>query len=238
MRSRDPAFLCFPNVPIPVQPIRNMPSRRRPIWIALAVLAAAWLLALGGFGVARSLKVTPEKVLAYMHQTDLSRLSGPERAAALRKLAAMLNALSLEERRQARLDKEWPRWLAAMTDEEKGGLMEATLPTGFNQMLTAFEKMPADKRRQAVEDAVKRMRENRKRQAEEGKDGEVAMSDTNAPPEMSPELREQAVKLGLKTFYDSGSAQMKAELAPVLEEMQQDMESGRMFRQNFRRRPE
>ncbi|HTH49682.1 MAG TPA: hypothetical protein VMB21_19370, partial [Candidatus Limnocylindria bacterium] len=131
-----------------------MTSRNRPLLIALAVLAVAWALAFAGFGIARHLKVTPEKVRAYLHSVDFAHLSGPERALALRKLAAMLNALSLEERREARRDGTIDRWFAAMTDAEKGGFMEATMPTGFRQMLTAFEQMSPEKRRKAVEDSV------------------------------------------------------------------------------------
>jgi hypothetical protein len=138
-----------------------MTARNRPLFIALAVLGVAWALALAGFGIARHLKVTPEKVRAYLHTVDFNHLTGPERAAALRKLAAMLNALSLEERREVRRDGRMAEWFAAMSDDEKGGFMEATMPTGFRQMMTAFEQMPAEKRRKAVEDPVRRMREER-----------------------------------------------------------------------------
>jgi hypothetical protein len=207
-----------------------MSPRRRPLMIAAAAVAVVWLLAFGGYATARAMKVTPEKVRAYIHSVDFAKLSGPARLAALKKLAAMLNALSLQERQSARLDAEWGRWMEAMNDDEKGVFMESTLPTGFKQMMVAFEEMPLEKRRKAVNDSVRRLREARQRRLEEAKNGDDPQpADTNAPPPLSPELQEKAVQLGLKTFYDTGSATMKVELAPLLEEMQQDMADGQLF---------
>jgi len=192
----------------------------------LAVLAI-WMLAMAGFTLARNAQMTLEKVKAYVESVDLSKLSGDARAEALRKLADMLNALSLEERQRARLERLTWGWLAQMTEEEKASFIEATLPTGFKQMLSAFEQLPEDKRRRTIDDALKRLRE-----AQAGAPGALSRTNaagTNAPPPLSDELQAKIRTIGLRTFYTQSSAQTKAELAPVLEEMQRVMESGRPF---------
>jgi hypothetical protein len=98
------------------------------------------------------------------------------------------------------------------------------MPTGFKQMISAFEELPEDKRRQAVDGALKRLREQRERSG-----ANQAGSGTNNTP-LSPELEAKVRTIGLKSFYSESSAQTKAELAPLLEELQRSMESGRAFR--------
>jgi hypothetical protein len=186
------------------------------------------VVALTGYRIAKNAKVTAEKVKAYAEAVDISQLKGEARARALQQLEDMLNRLSLEERRKARLDRAAWNWMERMTEEEKGQFIEATMPTGFKQMLTSFEQLPEDKRRKTVDDALRRLREARDQAG--GMPAGGPRGGTNGPPILSEELQAKVRSIGLKTFYSQSSAQTKAELAPVLEEMQRIMESGRPFR--------
>lgn len=202
--------------------------RRRPVLYAALALTVVWLVALCGFLLARHSKVTAEKVAQDPRTEDLSRLSADARAKALRDLARQMNALSLEERRRARLDGEWERWFGQMTDAEKSALIEATLPSGFKQMITSFEQLPDDQRQRAIEDAIRQLK-----RTQDGLDleqpGPFWRERTNRI-ELSADLQQKVVKIGLKTFYSESSAQTKAELAPLLDEMQRTMEKGALFR--------
>ena len=197
--------------------------RLRPLYFGAAALVAVWLLAWGGFRIAQNSKITAAKFSAYLRAVDLEKLHGAAREQALRELADKLNALIPEERRRARVDREMDRWFQQMTEEEKGKFIESTMPTGFKQMLTSFEKLPEDKRKKVIDDTLKRFEDIRKGELPPGEG-------TNRPPPMSKELQKKVVTVGLSSFYSQSSAQTKAELAPVLEEMQRLMESGQLFR--------
>jgi hypothetical protein len=201
-------------------------QRQKPVIWALCALAAIWLAAGITFAIVKHAKVTPEKVRDYVASVDFSKLSGADRKAALRKLADMLNHLSLEERQHLRLDGRAYQWFEEMTEEEKGEFLEATMPTGFKQMLTAFEEMPEERRKRAVDQAVKSLKDAREKMLASG---EMPAPQTNGIV-LSDDLRQKVAAIGLKSFYSQSSAQSKAELAPVMEELQRMMETGAMMR--------
>ena len=204
-------------------------QRWRPVVFSLLAVCGIWLVALAGYRIARNAKMTAEKVKAYAGSVDISKLSGAARAKAIQELEDKINALSLEERRKTRLDREASNWFERMTEDEKAGFIEATMPTGFKQMLTSFEQLPEEKRRKAIDDALRHLREARDQLA--GGPGGGNQGGANSQPVLSPELQAKVRTIGLKTLYSQSSAQTKAELAPVLEELQRVMESGRPFRQ-------
>ena len=199
--------------------------RLRPVFVALTTLVLIWIVAIVGYRIAKNAVVTPDKIRAYIASVDFSHLTAAEREAAIQKLAAMLNALTLEERQSLRMERL--AWFNQMTEAEKGEFLDATMPTGFKQMLGAFENLPPDKRKHVVDQAIKQMQDAREKMAATGQ----------APPPgtngmvLSPELQDKVTTIGLQSFYSQSSAQTKAELAPFLEEMQRTMEMGRMLRQ-------
>jgi hypothetical protein len=195
------------------------------MWAGIG-LVAIWAAAFAGYTVFKNLKVTAEKVRTYVDTVDLSKLSGDERARAIQRLADMLNKLSAEERRQMRLGRAAEGWFLQMTEEEKGAFIEATMPTGFKQMISAFEEQPPERRQRAIDNALKRLREASSEMAAQ----QAVVGGGNNRPPLSPELEEKVRTIGLKTFYSQSSAETKAELAPLLEELQRAMESGRMMR--------
>ena len=203
-------------------------QRWRPLFFSLIALLAIWGLAFTGYTIAKHSRVTSEKVRAYVESVDLSKLSPDARARAIQRLANMLNALSPEDRRQARMERIAWGWFGQMTEEEKAAFIDATMPTGFKQMLASFEQLPEEKRRRAIDDAVRRLKESQQKLQSDGPAADAGA--TNAPPGLSQELQAKVRTIGLKTFYSQSSAQTKAELAPVLEELQRVMESGRPLR--------
>ncbi|MGZ4964556.1 MAG: hypothetical protein ACXWBP_05745 [Limisphaerales bacterium] len=172
--------------------------------------------------------MTADKIHAYVAQIDLSKLSGTARAQAIRDLADKINRLSPEERRTARLDGIWSKWFQEMTEDEKATFLEATMPSGFKQMLASFEQQPEDKRHRAITNAMERLKDARE-MSQSDYDKKTKPKGTNQPV-VSEDLQKKIAVIGLKSVYSDSSAQTKAELAPLLEEIQKNMEAGRMFR--------
>ena len=192
----------------------------RPIFFLLLALLLVWITAAAAYVVFKNSRMTAEKVELHLREIDWGKLNAAERAEVLHKLMAEINSLSTDERQKYRRDGEWRTLFNEMDEAEKSAFIEGTMPSGFKQVLATFEQLSPEKRKRTIDETLKHLREDGDGKRER---------DTNAPV-MSPALQQKMVSVGLKSFYTEGSAQTKAELAPVLEEMQQMMEKGTLFR--------
>jgi hypothetical protein len=202
------------------------PYTQRPILIAIGALALAWLLAWAGYVIARHSKMTAERVTQYQHSIDLARLSAADRIRFLKGLAERLNALSPDERQNWHLDQDWFRQL---TDEEKAYFIDAFLPGEMQTALRMFERWPKDRQQQEIDQALRELRNN----AVNPGAGQTRGLDGTNPPLLNPELDKKVRTMGLNTLFSQGSAQTKAQLAPLLIEVQRQLESGQLNMNGF-----
>lgn len=196
--------------------------------VAVLVVTLGWAVAICGYYLAKNSRMTAEKVRVYAESVDLAKLSPSARAKALQTLADKLNSLPMEERQKARFDRVGQLWFGAMTEPEQSEFVERTMPTGFKQMISAFENLPEAKRQKAIDDAFKHLHQTRL-DLEAGREpqrGGTGLQRGPGGPPISPELEERIRTIGLKAYFTQSSAQTKAELAPVLEELQRVMELG------------
>jgi hypothetical protein len=210
-----------------------MARQQRFIICAVATIVGIWVLAMAGHWYLENAKMTAEKVRAYMESVDFASLTGDARADAIKELEDKLNGLSYEERQRLRLQHLLGKWFNEMTEAEKSQFVEATMPTGFKQMINAFAQLPEEQRHKLIDNTLSGLRNNpgdgSGRRLQNGTNAPVGGANTNAPV-ISPQLESEIRNIGLNTFYSQSSAETKAELAPVLEELQHQMENGRVLR--------
>ncbi len=80
----------------------------------------------------------------------------------------MLNGLTFEERQQMDRSGVTRNFFRELTPDEQGAFLDATLPTGFKQMMESFNRMDPAKRKAFVERAVR---------ADEGAPGRCAAAE-------------------------------------------------------------
>lgn len=180
-------------------------------WLKIGgALAAVWLLAFAAIHFARRAKPTPESVAAFFQSEKLDGKSAAERAKLIDKGAALLNRLDFEERSQLRRDRVPEKFFLKLNKDEQGRFLDAALPAGFKQMMEAFNKMEPVKRREFVAKALDEMKKH---------EGEAPEHDID-----DPNVR-RIIDQGLRSFYNDTSAEVKLDLAPLIEQMQRNMQS-------------
>lgn len=182
-------------------------------WLKIGlVLCAIWAIAAGAIYLARSRKATAQSVSAYIEASDINSKSGADRRKVIDHVAAMLNRISLDERDQLRHQHVTDRFFRSLTPEEQAAFLDATLPTGFKQMMDAFNKMDPAKRKEFVDHALSEMR---------NRDG------GQPPRDVDEKNVQKIVDEGLHAFYSDANADVKLDLAPLIEQMQKNLQGSR-----------
>jgi len=202
-----------------------MKNRRfRPLIYAAIALVMVWIIALTVFFLSGKSKMTIEKVDGFLASTDLTQLSAADRARAVDEFGDMVNGLSAEDRMKWRREEAWKKWFKAMNDAERSKFIEKTLPSGVKQMLDAFSQLPADQRKKMVDNAVN----NLKQGGANGMNNQGGNYGQNGAPPLSPELEQQVRQIGLAELYTHSTPQTKADLAPLLDQVETQIRNGRM----------
>ena len=182
------------------------------IWLKAALaLAAVWAAAGLGIWWLHANKPTPQSVTAFLDGANINAKSGRDRERTIHRAEDQLNDLSFEQRQELQKNGSTRRFFLAMTKEEQSAFLDATLPADFRQMMEVFNKMDPAKRKAFVTKAVEEMKKH---------EGEGPVRG------MDEQMGAKIVDQGLKSFYADANADTKIDLAPLIEQMQRNIQFG------------
>ncbi len=182
------------------------------VWLKTTLaLAAVWIVAAGAIHWLHASQPTAASITGYLARTDLSAQSARDRARTIRRVEDQLNDVTYDERQRLQRSGVTRKFFRSLTPAEQTAFLDATLPAGFRQMMESFNKMDPAKRKQFVDHAVDEMKKH---------EGE------GPPPGADAEINQQFVNQGLKSFYSDANADTKLDLAPIIEQMQRNLQGG------------
>lgn len=174
----------------------------------ILILAGIWCVAGVVLLFSRSASPSPEKLRAYIVAHPLEGMAEPGRAAILEKTASQLNRLDFDQRRELREGAVLRTFFEGLTPAERSRFLDLTLPEGFRQMMSALNKMTPEKRQRLVRRALDDIQKNSPQSAERINEEEV----------------KKILGQGVSSFYEEASSDVKLDFAPVLEELQRNIQ--------------
>lgn len=179
-------------------------------------LAVIWATALGLKGWAHSRQASAEAVIARAASVEsLEALPSEKRRLHLQALADEVNRLSFEERRQLALRRGLDATFEQMNDAERQAFLDRTLPQGFAQIIEVFNRMTPEERRAAVDRALDDLRQ-----------AEAQATETDwsrARARLEDGSLQRVVEQGFQAYLQTANAETKLALAPVIEQIQQNV---------------
>ena len=183
--------------------------KRRFVLQAALALALVWSAVAATTAAMNARIPTAEKLLARLAEKPLDRGSRTE---AVERVAAEYVRLPFLEKRELRSPEAGGRFegfLAQLSGEEKSLFVERALPRGFRELLDGFGKMDQRERQRNLERSRRELLEN--------------LGDSPAKlmiEAAGPALLKQIAEKGLGPFFDSLPPDMKLQMLPMIEQMQ------------------
>jgi len=174
----------------------------------ILILAGIWCVAGVVIWASRSASPSPEKLREYIESHPLAGMTEPERAAILEKTAAQLNRLDFDQRRELREGVVLRKFFEGLTPAERSRFLDLTLPEGFRQMMSALNKMTPEKRQRLVKKVLDDIQKNSPQSADRIDEAEV----------------KKILEQGVSSFYEEANSDVKLDFAPVLEELQRNIQ--------------
>jgi len=184
---------------------------RLPWFKLVSVLLIIWAIVGGVIYWAHSAKPTPDSVMNYLANHPIGNQSAGDRRRVMDNVADQLNHLAYEERREVRMRRNLDGFFRELTPDEQNRFLDLTLPTGFKQMMDALNKMTPEKRKAFVGKALEDMK---KHEGEEPPDGRKDL-DANG---------QKIIDQGFRSFYSEASADVKMDVAPLVEQLQKNLQ--------------
>lgn len=187
--------------------------QRRRIYLAGGLcLLAVWTATAFGLWFADRLTPRAAGVQELLQATSFAELAPPERDAFLRQLAARVNELQPDERRQAQLSPEMRALYRHMVAKERLQYLEWTRPPGTEPMARAFDAMRIDRQRRHLGVALSDLQ---------------AMQPRFGNPAVASGIMAEIQRRGLAATVDGEVTQRDLELQPVVEQTQRVLQTAR-----------
>lgn len=180
---------------------------------AAAGVAMLWLVVLVVIHVLHGIQPTAASITVWADRQDWSALSAAERTRRLNSLADQMNELTFDERQKLNRERGLQLLMKQLTEEERLSLLDQTLPKGFDQVMEAINKMKPEDRRHMVEQAMENMKK--------------FDSDHPDRPPVDDAIAQKVIQTGFSSYLKTASAQTKMDLAPLIEQIQMNMQGPR-----------
>lgn len=191
--------------------------RKRVLIQSLLVLLLLWGIVTVVRVIAGSKQITAEKVRETVAATGFEDWSGndtapnsaraKERGQKLREVAELVNRLDFAEAEKNRDNRSLENMYRLMSRDEKALFANLTVAKSMDRMMQGLDQLPPEQRKQFVEKGLQEIRS--------GKTGK----DIARAREIDENLPDVIAQEGMRAYFEKASADLKLELAPVMEEI-------------------